>query len=310
MLFGGNSSERKISKRSGKAVIKALREAGFRVLPMDPANRLKTDRDLKKVDLAFIALHGRGGEDGAIQRMLEKKRLPYVGSDPKASLRAFDKAKAKRLFLKSRIPTPAYQLIKQYGDYRKLSRFPLPFFIKPTQEGSSIGAFSVENFTQSAEKIRRAFRRYQTLLAEEKIEGREFTVGILKTKALPVIELVPKRKFYDYRAKYTKGMTEYRVPAPIAEKFSKKLKQMAILVHRTLGLRDFSRVDIMMNSKGQPFVLEANTIPGFTELSLLPKAARAAGISFQELCYKLIEAAWKRRQKGREFHNGKKKKTK
>ncbi|MBI3317201.1 MAG: D-alanine--D-alanine ligase [Candidatus Omnitrophica bacterium] len=301
VLFGGSSSERKISRRSGRAVMRALQATGFCTLALDPARPAKMRRDLKKIDLAFIALHGRGGEDGTIQRFLDRKRIPYVGSNARASLLAFDKVRAKKRLLKHRIPTPSYLFIRRAGDWHKLSGFPEPFFIKPNREGSSIGAFPVENFTKSVEKIRRALRRYKVLLAEEKIEGREFTVGVLKNRALPVIELVPKRTFYDYRAKYTKGMTEYRVPAPILPQFAARLKRLALSVHRVLGLRDFSRVDFMTDKKGRPFVLEANTIPGFTALSLLPKAARAGGISFENLCYQLIEAAWKRRNQGRKL---------
>lgn len=301
VLFGGRSSERKISLRSGRAVHQALVRSGYSTLCIDPANSRKMRRALGRIDLAFLALHGHGGEDGIIQERLERSGIPYVGSDAVGSRRAFDKRTAKNLFQKKRIPTPDFVIIRISDWRRKLARFPTPYFVKPLRDGSSIGVFSVEDLSESAETIRQALKQYGELLVERKIEGREFTVGVLGRKALPVVELVPKRSFYDYRAKYTKGMTEYRVPAPIPRKLTRRLQRIALVVHRTLGLRDMSRVDMMVDRKGRPYVLEANSIPGFTELSLLPKAARAGGISFERLCSNLVSWAWERRSS-----NGKK----
>jgi len=164
-------------------------------------------------------------------------------------------------------------------------------------DGSSIGVFLVEDFRHSAEKIIRALARYPVLLVEREIKGREFTVGILGKRALPVVELRPRRAFYDYRAKYTPGMTEYRVPAPVPAGLTRKLQRLARKVHGALGLRDFSRIDFMVDRDDRPWVLEANTIPGFTALSLLPKAAREAGVSFESLCLRLVKMAWCRRNK-------------
>jgi D-alanine-D-alanine ligase len=249
---------------------------------------------LKRIDAAFIALHGHGGEDGTIQKLLEQRKIPYVGSSPKASRRTFDKRLSKKIFTRFRIPTPPFKVIKNAKDLNGLRRFPLPWVVKPVRDGSSVGVFFVEDFAKSAEKIKRALHEHAELLIEKKIEGREFTVGILEDQALPVIEVVPSRDFYDFKAKYTPGMTEYKVPAPISERLTLKLQQIALKAHRLLGLRDFSRVDFMVDSEERPYVLEANSIPGLTELSLLPKAAEAAGISFDEMCYRLISLSYKR----------------
>lgn len=294
VLCGGTSSERAVSLRSGRAVHQALVQSGIDAQRIDPRRILTFRRSLSRLDVAFIALHGQGGEDGTLQSRLERARIPYVGSAPEGSRLAFNKAEAKKIFDRVGIPTPPWTTVKA-KDWRRLATFRAPFFIKPVADGSSIGVFLVEDFAHSAEKIIRALARYPVLLAERQIKGREFTVGILGKQALPVVELRPKRAFYDYRAKYTQGMTEYRVPAPISGSLTRKLQRLARNVHRALGLRDFSRIDFMLDGEGRPYVLEANTIPGFTELSLLPKAAREAGISFETLCLRLVKMAWGRR---------------
>jgi D-alanine-D-alanine ligase len=294
VLCGGISSERAVSLRSGRAVSGALKRAGISVFRTDPKFSLDFKKALLRMDIAFIALHGQGGEDGSIQKRLEEAEIPYIGSDAKASWLAFNKAEAKRKFKKAGIPTPDWLMVHS-KNWRKLETFGTPFFIKPVANGSSIGVFLVEDLAHSAVKITRAHRTYGALLAEKRIDGREFTVGILGTQSLPVIELRPKRVFYDYCAKYTKGMTEYLVPAPIPSSWRRKLQDLAQRTHKALALRDFSRVDMMMDHKGRAYVLEANTIPGFTELSLLPKAAREAGISFKDLCLRLLQMALARK---------------
>ena len=294
VLCGGDSSERGISLRSGRAVLKALSQAGVSVLPVDPSSRIGLARAFSRMDVAFIALHGKGGEDGTIQMRLEKAGIPYVGSDPVGSCLAFDKVEAKRRFERAGIPTPHWRTVGR-KDWKELRSFPTPFFVKPVADGSSIGVFLVEDFAHSAEKIIRAVKRYSTLLVEEKIAGREFTVGILGNRALPVVELRPKRDFYDYRAKYTRGMTEYLVPAPVPEAWRREFQRLALRAHEVLELRDLSRADLMTDPQGRSYLLEVNTIPGFTELSLLPKAACEAGISFEGLCLRLLKMAWERR---------------
>jgi D-alanine-D-alanine ligase len=297
VLYGGLSSERKISIRSGRAVTRGLKAAGFKTLHLDPRNASLFKRRLKQIDLAFLALHGKGGEDGQIQALLERARIPYIGADVRGSRNAFDKILSKKIFTHAGIPTAKYQLITRKTGIGPLKRMRLPLFVKPPKEGSSIGAFAVEDFAKDAVKVKNVLDAFGELLVEPKIEGRELTVGILGNQALPVIEMKPKSGFYDYHAKYTKGMTEYEVPARIPIKLAKQLQKIALKTHKALGLRDLSRVDIMVDQAGKPYVLEANSIPGFTELSLLPKAAKCAGISFENLCTRLVAFAWQRKNK-------------
>ncbi|MBI2167094.1 MAG: D-alanine--D-alanine ligase [Candidatus Omnitrophica bacterium] len=296
VLCGGRSSERAVSLRSGRAVAQGLKRAGFRVRRIDPKNPRQTRTLLRQIDLAFIALHGHGGEDGSIQKRLSALEIPYTGSGERGSRLAFHKVEAKKIFDRLKIPTPEWTVVNR-KNWKRLAGFPAPFFVKPVADGSSIGVFLVEDFKRSAVKIIHALSCYGELLVERQIKGREFTVGILGRKTLPVIELRPKRSFYDYRSKYTRGMTDYLVPAPIPEAWRRRFQQLAGRVHRALGLRDLSRVDLVTDSKGRPYVLEANTIPGFTELSLLPKAAGEAGISFEGLCRRLVEMAWLREKR-------------
>ena len=182
---------------------------------------------------------------------------------------------------------------------KKLQNFGTPAFLKPVADGSSVGVFPVHDLAKSVKKIRRELAHFGRLLAERKIEGREFTVGILGRKALPVIELISSREFFDFKAKYTPGITRHEVPARIPAALARKLRRIALKAHRSLGLRDFSRVDLMVDRQGRPFVLEANSIPGMTSLSLLPEAARAAGISFENLCMRLVRRAAGRSKRSR-----------
>ncbi len=297
ILLGGTSPEREVSLRSGKAVEAALRGAGFDTTLLDPADLSSLHNGLEEIDAAFVALHGTGGEDGTIQRLLERKKIPYTGSAPLGCRLSINKYRAKNIFRKTGIPTPESKLITLSNWEKSLKHFPVPFFVKPPEDGSSLGIFLVEDFKSAKGKIKEALRRYGKLLIERRIQGREFTVGVFGTKALPVVELRPKADFYDYQSKYTKGMCEYLVPAPIAPGLTRKLQRLGLAVHKALKLRDFSRTDIMVDEKGSPYVLEANAIPGFTELSLVPKAAACAGISFQQLCLELLSSALKRGQK-------------
>lgn len=303
VLLGGSSRERAISLRSGRAVYEALKQAGLHVVLIDTANGSLSGLKRAAIDLAFVALHGVGGEDGTIQKILNSKRIPYVGSGPKASALAFDKARAKEMFLRVGIPTPSFEVLTLRDWRKKLQKWNLPYVIKPVCEGSSIGVFFAEKSRAIGIRIRSLFRRYQRLLVEEKIGGREFTVGILGTTPLPVIELKPKRPFYDYKAKYTKGLTEYLIPAPISQAFTTELQSMAVRAHEALGLRDMSRVDFKVDPSGQPFVLEVNSIPGFSETSLLPKAAQCAGFDFTQLCLRLLELA-RERERVQKSRNG------
>ncbi|MBI4367768.1 MAG: D-alanine--D-alanine ligase [Candidatus Omnitrophica bacterium] len=297
VFLGGRSRERRISLRSGRAVYQALKAAGVDVVRIDTANGFRRCFTRRPLDLAFIALHGAGGEDGVIQKFFARKKIPYVGSDSRASALAFNKGSAKRLFRRSKILTAPCDILTRQNWKRVIGKWTPPYVIKPLQEGSSFGIFFIEGRESPAKRIVAALKQYPRLLIEKKIEGREFTVGILGNRALPVIELRPKRRFYDFKAKYTKGFTDYLVPAPISRALAHRLQAVALRAHRRLGMRDLSRVDFKVDPAGRPYVLEINSIPGFTEMSLLPKAARQAGVGFTELCLTLLRMARQRANK-------------
>jgi D-alanine-D-alanine ligase len=244
------------------------------------------------IDVAFIALHGRFGEDGTVQRMLEDAGIPYTGSVVEASAAALDKAVSKELFIRNLIPVPRHMVLIRDRPYSyNCDELGMPIVVKPHLEGSSIGLSIVRDKNLLQNAIDKAFEYGDKVILEEYINGRELTVGILNDEALPVIEIVPKDKVYDYDAKYKDSTTKYLVPAPIPEDVSEEARRLGVLAHKTLGCRSFSRVDMMMAPSGDIFVLEVNTIPGMTERSLLPKAARATGLRFSSLCVKILEDA-------------------
>ena len=297
VVRGGLSAERRISLRSGRAVTRALRRAGIEAFPIDPADRGSFSRKASAADILFIALHGNGGEDGTIQETLERRGVRFTGSPSAACRKSFDKSISKRYFKQLGIPTPEYAVINK-KNWRKLAKaFPVPYFAKPLDGGSSQGVFLVEDFKKSAEKLRRSVARFGSLLIEKRIVGRELTAGILGDQKLPVVEVKPSRTFYDYKAKYTKGMTVYEVPAGIPARVARRIQTIAYRVFKGMGLRGFSRIDVMLDAKSRPYVLEVNSIPGLTEFSLLPKAARAIGIGFEELCLRVLREAMDRKGK-------------
>ncbi len=297
VFLGGTSKERPISIKSGAAIYEALLKAGQKAVLIDTANGFQSQLKDKSIDVAFLALHGTGGEDGTIQSVLQRYGIPYTGSGPKASKSAFNKELSKRILKRARIPTPDYAILTKTNWRRITGKWKIPYVVKPLEEGSSIGIFFVERKGAGGAKIRSGLNRYGRLMIERKMAGREFTVGVLGRQALPVIELRPKRRFYDFKAKYTKGMTEYLAPAPITDNLRKRLQRLALKTHRALGLSGFSRVDFKMDSENKPYVLEANSIPGFTETSLLPKAARCVGMSFEHLCLYLLDQAFQSKRK-------------
>ncbi len=292
VVRGGLSAERRISLRSGRAVTRAFQRLRLSVFPVDPADRGTFHKKILEADILFIALHGKGGEDGVLQKMLERKRLLFTGSPSQACVKSFDKESSKRHFIELGVPTPEYAILNKKNWRKVASAFPAPYFVKPLDGGSSQGVFLVEDFKGSAERLRRSVLRFGRLLIEKKIVGRELTAGLLGSLRLPIVEVKPSRPFYDYKAKYTKGMTTYVVPAKIPAKVVKKIQAIAYRVYRGLGLKGFSRVDVMLDRKNRPYVLEVNSIPGLTEFSLLPKAARAIGISFEELCLRVLAEAY------------------
>lgn len=295
ILAGGPSNERQVSLRSGKAVHAALTREGVDALFLDVCEDVKDVLEKNKIDVAFIALHGRFGEDGTVQKALEGLKIPYTGSGPKASKLALDKAGTKAVFERSEIPTPRY-IIFEKDDFKIEDCYDLgfPMVVKPNLEGSSIGLSVVKDKGSLPAALDKAFKYGDLVLLEEYISGRELTVSILNDRPLPVIEIVTKDNIYDYEAKYNDPETKYLVPAPLDDETAKRARSLGKGAHLALGCRCFSRVDMMMDSSGGLFVLEVNTIPGMTERSLLPKAAEAIGLSFGKLCIILIEDALKR----------------
>ena len=295
ILAGGPSSEREISLRSGKSVHDALVREGVDAIFLDVTGDVCDIIKRNNIDVVFIALHGRFGEDGTVQKMLDGLGMPYTGSGAEASKAAMDKIATKKIFMDSGIPTPRYTVFENGGyDIKDADALGLPIVIKPQLEGSSIGLSVVREKGALKEALDKAFVYGEKALAEEYIEGRELTVGLLDDAPLPVIEIVTKANIYDYKAKYSDPETQYLVPAPIDEKTSGRVQELGRRAHAALGCRCFSRVDMMMSGSGDIFVLEANTIPGMTERSLLPKAAGATGLGFGQLCIRLIEDALKR----------------
>ncbi len=292
VLLGGLSAEREVSLRTGEAVLKALKGAGYAATGIDAGRDLAQRLVQEGVEVAFVALHGRYGEDGTVQGLLEILGLPYTGSGVLASSLALDKAMTKKVLLYHELPTPAFEVFRREearGDVlARCRRFPL--VVKPVREGSTIGVGIVRTAAELPGALEEAFRHDREVLVEDYIEGIEVTVGVLDGEALPVIQIVPKEGFYDFRAKYTAGQTEYILPAPLEGALYERLRQVAVEACRALGCAGAARVDFMVRER-EFFCLEVNTIPGMTETSLLPKAAQHAGISFSELTQRILEGA-------------------
>ncbi|MBD3379891.1 MAG: D-alanine--D-alanine ligase [Candidatus Omnitrophica bacterium] len=292
VLAGGPSSEREISLKSGKAVHDALSSAGIENYFID----VRGERDFisglerTRIDLAFIALHGRFGEDGTLQRLLDGEGVKYTGSGPEASRRAMDKIASKTCFDENGISTPEYAVLNA-GSKLDVDNIWFPCVIKPGEEGSSIGLTVVDAPDKAREAFRAALRYSDRVLVEKFIEGREMTVGILDDEPLPVVEIVAGGGVYDFEAKYSSSTTKYLAPAPIDDKLRKKAVETGLAAHRAIGCAGFSRVDLRVGADGVIYVLEVNTIPGLTERSLLPMAAKAAGMSFEDLCIKILYSA-------------------
>jgi D-alanine-D-alanine ligase len=288
VMLGGPSAEREVSLRTGAGVAKALRSLGHTITEVDPKE--STFVLPKKTDVVFLALHGTYGEDGVVQQELEKLGVPYTGCDSESSRVAFDKVLTKQRCIEAGIPTARFVVVESEKMPWPMGWQP-PIVVKPVRQGSSVGLQFVERVADWSEALREAFRYDTQLLAEEKIIGRETTVGILADEALPVVEVRPKTGGYDYRNKYTAGNTDYFCPAEFDAATTRAIQEAALGAFRAIGGRDYSRVDVMVRSTGEPVVLEVNTLPGMTETSLLPKAAAAAGMSYAQLCQKMIDLA-------------------
>lgn len=298
LLAGGKSNEREISLASGKGAQEALEAAGFSVTAIDPANK----DDLKKLidesfDVAFLCMHGKFGEDGTIQGLLDVLGIPYTCSGVWSSALAMDKSKTKIFYERNGVPTPPSLTVFKNDpvDVAKVvEQLGSAVVVKPATEGSAIGVFIVEGEEEIADALEKAFDIDSEVLIERYIKGREFTVAVLGNKeatAFPVIEIVPKSDFYDFESKYAPGGSQHICPAHIPDELADRLKDAAVAAHKALSCSGTSRSDFLMEENGAFWVLETNTIPGMTATSLLPDAASAAGMSFPELCTKLIEFA-------------------
>jgi D-alanine-D-alanine ligase len=289
VLYGGWSSEREISLASGTCVIQALKRRCFRVKAID----VQPDfiKKLKGIDIAFIALHGRPGEDGTIQGILDFLGIPYTGSGVLGSAIGMDKIASKRIFGALDIPTPAYYYNPQINLDDVIAKLNFPIVVKPRAEGSSVGVAITETRKELERAVRKA-RKFRDLFFERYIPGRMVTCGIINDVPLPILEIAPKkRKFYDYKSKYTEGMTEYIVPARIPEVQYKRTQKYALDAHRAIEAHGFSRVDFVLDNEHNPYVLEVNTIPGLLSESNLPLEARAIGLSYDDLVIEILKTA-------------------
>jgi len=295
VLMGGRSAEREVSLRSGKAIYNTLRDLGYDAAAIDAGSDLCTALKSTKVKIAFLALHGGQGENGAVQGMLEVFGIPYTGSGVLASALAMDKEASKKIFLYHKIPvSPFIVLGKEHRaksmDSSKVD-FSLPWVVKPATEGSSIGVSIVKEKKQIPSAVKKAFSSSERVIIERYIEGKEVHIGILNNSALGGVEVRPSLEFYSYEAKYEKGLTEYILPPEIDRRAYERAKETALSAHRALGCRGATRVDLRIDGKGNPYVLEVNTIPGMTETSLLPKVAMLAGLNFSALIEEMLRGA-------------------
>jgi len=294
VMLGGPSAEREVSLRSGSQVAEALRSIGYEVHQLDPKEE---NWELPEgTDAVFLALHGTYGEDGTVQRRLEEIGVPYTGCDPEASRIGFDKNLTKQRCLEAGVPTARFTMINSPDASWPMGWDP-PVVLKPVRQGSSVGLQFVERVGDWSKALAESMRYDSEVLMEEKIEGRECTVGILADKPLPIVEVRAKNGVYDYANKYTSGTTEYFCPAPFDQKITDRIQSAALGAFKAIGGRDYSRVDVMVRPNGDPVVLEVNTLPGMTETSLLPKAAAAAGIDYPELCRRMVELALRHNSK-------------
>jgi D-alanine-D-alanine ligase len=331
VLFGGISTERTVSISGGQSVVKALKSLGHNVFPIDPAFGAKgliSEEDLysiefqefsedlsqfnpkniiecvnspifNDIDIAFLVLHGKYGEDGRIQALLEMRGIPYTGSGVKASAVAMDKVASKLMFLASGIPTPPWVTIRRSDaenhEYLQEIRSELgdDLVVKPINQGSAIGVTIVEggNLDDIQAAVLSATKFSKSAIIERFIPGRELTVGIIGNEAMPVIEIIPEGGFYDFKHKYFKGHTQYVCPAEIYEETAEFAQTISLAAYNAIGCLGFGRVDLRMSEEGELFMLEVNTIPGFTSTSLVPKAAAVAGVEFPELCQHIIDLA-------------------
>jgi D-alanine-D-alanine ligase len=291
VLMGGPSAEREVSLRTGAACAGALREAGYEV------GEVVVDDENFEVpagtDLAFLAMHGPFGEDGTVQEILARRGIPFTGANAASSRICIDKDETKAALSRAGVPVPEGQLVHRIDEIR----LPLPLFLKPNTLGSSVGSAPVFTAAELAPALEHALRYGAPALVERFIQGRELTVGVLGGEAFPIVEIHPLDGFYDYTNKYTKGRTEYFCPARLPEEITRRIQDYALAANRAVGDPVYSRIDFLLEKDASPYCLEINTIPGMTATSLLPKAAAAAGLTFPQLCRRIVELSWAERRK-------------
>ncbi|HCK62732.1 MAG TPA: D-alanine--D-alanine ligase [Acinetobacter radioresistens] len=290
ILLGGKSAEREVSLDSGRAVLEALIRSGVEAEAFDPQERCVTE--LVNYDRAFIVLHGRGGEDGQIQGVLEWLDIPYTGTGVQGSAIGMDKIKTKQVWQGSELPTAPHRIVNKDADADEvITSLGLPFIIKPVHEGSSIGMSKVEKPEDFAEALAKATEHDAVVMAEKWINGREFTIVLLNGQALPVIRLEPPKDvaFYDYEAKYNRNDVQYGIPCGLSEAEEKMLQELALRAFQAVGCKGWGRIDAMQDEQGNFWLLEVNTVPGMTSHSLVPKAAKAVGYDFDQLCVTILE---------------------
>lgn len=287
VLFGGKSGEREVSLKSGSAVLAALKRQGVDAHAFDPASQALNE--LKNYDRVFISLHGRFGEDGTIQGALDLMNIPYTGSGVMASSVGMDKWRTKLLWQATGVVTPDFELVDAQSDFAAIeNKLGIPLFVKPANEGSSIGITKVKKMGELKTAYLLAFKADPLVIAEKFVGGGEYTVGILGETPLPVVRIVPKNEFYDYEAKYLRDDTEYLCPCGLSREKEAQIQAEALHAFRVVGCRGWGRVDFLMDEAGNHYFLELNTSPGMTDHSLVPMAAKAAGISFDELVIRIL----------------------
>jgi D-alanine-D-alanine ligase len=300
VLSGGSSLEREVSLRSGKRVTEALRDRGHDVVTLNLDDQLVHRLSERTVELVFLALHGKAGEDGSIQSLLDLLGVPYTGSDATASALAWDKSVSKGVLRRSGVATPDWHVlsadaVREYGAGRALDRIaehiPFPVVVKPVQGGASLGVRAVENTDDLASAVMSAFQYHSAALLERKIVGTEVAISVVDGAPLPAVEIQPRGDVYDFAARYTHGATDFHVPARLDPEVAEACAKAALRAWRGLGCRHVMRADLIVDADGAPWVFEVDTCPGLTETSLLPLAAQAAGLEFGQLCERVIDVA-------------------
>ena len=291
ILMGGLSPEREVSLTSGNAVLEAVKRKGLNGVGIDVDNDVALSLVKNKIDIAFIALHGVYGEDGAIQGLLEYAKVPYTGPGVLASALAYDKVKSKEIFKLNKIPTADYQIFYRGQGGKLECIFNFPVVVKPPNQGSSIGVSVVREEKEWTIALELAFSYAKEVLVEKFIEGKLLAIGMNGEQPMPIVHIRPKSGFYDYEAKYTSGKTEYICPAELSLEETQRCQDTAIKVYRVLRGNGMPRVDVILDSKGIPYLLEMNTIPGMTKTSLLPMAAKQSGMDFDDLVIEILKSA-------------------